>query len=84
MEIIVIKPKNKKEQEFTVDLVKKLNFSFELQEQKSTSAKTKAKSEKDVLIKYKNHPLAKDLKAGLREVKNHINGKKKLKKYHAV
>jgi hypothetical protein len=84
MEAILIKPKNKKEQDFALDLIKKLNFSFELQDAKPVGLKVKARKEDDVLEKYKGHPLVKDLKQGLQEVKDHINGKKKLKRYQSV
>lgn len=84
MEAILIKPKNKKEQDFALDLVKKLNFSFELQDSKPVSIKSKTKKEDDILEKYKGHPLVKDIKEGLQEVKDHINGKKKLKRYQSV
>jgi gamma-glutamyl phosphate reductase len=84
MEAILIKPKNKKEQDFALDLVKKLNFTFELQETKQLNTKAKHKKEEDVFKKYKDYPLAKELNQGLQEVKAHINGKKKLKRYQSV
>jgi hypothetical protein len=83
MEAILIKPKNRKEKDFAIDLVKKLNFSFELQEAKPIT-KVKAKRKEDVLEKYNDHPLVKELNEGLQEVKNHVNGKKRLKRYHSV